>query len=104
MFDFNYIIIFIINPQSVVSGEIEASVNEVGELTIDWEFDDSIESGILLIESESEIFLIEVLESSGNTIECCYDENLSIGLYLTDKDGNEEEIETKNIEVPVNVD
>ena len=43
------ILFFIINPQSVVSGEIEASVNEVGELTIDWEFDDSKESGILLI-------------------------------------------------------
>jgi len=97
------ILFFIINPQSVVSGEIDASVNEEGELTIDWEFDDSIESGILLIESESEIFLIEVLESSGNTIECCYDENLSIALYLTDEDGNEEEIETKNIEVPNNV-
>ena len=27
-------IIFIIYPQSVVSGEIDASVNEVGELTI----------------------------------------------------------------------
>ena len=97
------ILFFIINPQSVVSGEIDASVNESGELTIDWEFNDSIESGIIFIESESEIFLIEVFEVSGNTVECCYDENLAISIYLTDKDGNEEEIEAKNIEVPDNV-
>ena len=86
-----------------MSGEIDASVNESGELTIDWEFNDSIESGIIFIESESEIFLIEVFEVSGNTVECCYDENLAISIYLTDKDGNEEEIEAKNIEVPDNV-
>ena len=97
------ILFFIINPQSVVSGEIDASVNESGELTIDWEFNDSIESGIIFIESESELFLIEVFEVSGNTVECCYDENLAISIYLTDKDGNEEEIEAKNIEVPDNV-
>ena len=97
------ILFLIINPQSVESGEIDASVNELGELTIDWEFNDSIESGIIFIESESEIFLIEVFESSGNTVECCYDENLAIAIYLTDKDGNEEEIEAKNIEVPDNV-
>ena len=97
------ILFFIINPQSVVSGEIDASVNESGELTIDWEFNDSIESGIIFIESESEIFLIEVFEVSGNTVECCYDENLAISIFLTDKDGNEDEIEAKNIEVPDNV-
>ena len=97
------ILFFIIYPQSVVSGEIDASVNESGELTIDWEFNDSIESGIIFIESESELFLIEVFEVSGNTVECCYDENLAISIYLTDKDGNEEEIEAKNIEVPDNV-
>ncbi len=97
------ILFFIINPQSVVSGEIDASVNESGELTIDWEFNDSIESGIIFIESESELFLIEVFEVSGNTVECCYDENLAISIYLTDKDGNEEKIEAKNIEVPDNV-
>ena len=97
------ILFLIINPQSVESGEIDASVNESGELTIDWEFNDSIESGIIFIESESELFLIEVFEVSGNTVECCYDENLAISIYLTDKDGNEEEIEAKNIEVPDNV-
>ena len=51
------ILFFIINPQSVVSGEIEASVNEVGELTLDWEFEDSIEEGAILVESESELLL-----------------------------------------------
>ena len=72
------ILFSIINPQSVLSGEVDASLNELGELTLDWEFDDSVESAILLIETDSELFLIEVFESGGNTIECCYDENLAI--------------------------
>ena len=97
------VLFFIINPQSVVSGEVNASVNELGELTLDWKFDDSIESGTLLIETDSELFLIEVFESGGNTIECCYDENLAVTLFLTDKNGNEEELETKNIEVSNNI-
>ena len=46
------IVFFILNPQSVVSGEIEASFNKAGELIIDWEFEDSIEEGAILIESE----------------------------------------------------
>ena len=54
------ILFFIINPQSVVSGEIDASVNEVGELTLDWEFEYSIEEGAILVESESELLIIEV--------------------------------------------
>ena len=74
------VLFFIINPQSVVSGEVNASVNELGELTLDWKFDDSIESGTLVIETDSELFLIEVFESGGNTIECCYDEDLAISL------------------------
>ncbi len=93
----------ILNPQSVLSGELDASVNELGELTLDWEFDDSVESAILLIETDSELFLIEVFESGGNTIECCYDENLAVTLFLTDNEGNEEELETKNIEVSNNI-
>ena len=97
------VLFFIIMPQPVLSGEIDASVNELGELTLDWEFDDSVESAILLIETESELFLIEVFESGGNTIECCYDENLAVTLFLTDKEGNEEELETKNIEVSNNI-
>ena len=47
------IIFLIMYPQSVVSGEIEASVNEVGELTLDWKINESIEEGAILIESES---------------------------------------------------
>ena len=97
------ILFSIINPQSVLSGEVDASLNELGELTLDWEFDDSVESAILLIETDSELFLIEVFESGGNTIECCYDENLAVTLFLTDKEGNEEELETKNIEVSNNI-
>ena len=50
------VLFFIINPQSVVSGEVNASVNELGELTLDWKFDDSIESGTLVIETDSELF------------------------------------------------
>ncbi len=37
------VLFFIINPQSVLSGEIEASVNNVGELTLDWSFEESVE-------------------------------------------------------------
>ncbi len=97
------ILFTIINPQSVMSGEVNASVNELGELTLDWEFDNSAESAILVIETDSELFLIEVFESGGSTIECCYDENLAVTLLLTDKQGNEEELETKNIEVSNNI-
>ena len=52
------ILFFIINPQSVISGELDASVNEVGELTLDWEFEDSIEEGAILVESEDKCDLI----------------------------------------------
>ena len=96
-------LLFIVNPSSVMSGEVNASVNELGELTLDWEFDNSAESAILVIETDSELFLIEVFEGGGSTIECCYDENLAITLFLTNKQGNEEEIETKNIEVSNNI-
>ena len=62
------IVYFILNPQSVVSGEIEASFNKAGELIIDWEFEDSIEEGAILIESESELLIIEIDESIENDL------------------------------------
>ena len=74
------ILFFIIYPQSVVSGEIDASVNEVGELTIDWEINESIEEGAILVESESELLIIEFDESIGNVVECCFDEDLNLSL------------------------
>ena len=80
------VLFFIINPQSVVSGEIEASVNEVGELTLDWSFEDSVEEGAILVESESELVIIEVDESNGSITECCFEEDLNILLLTTDDD------------------
>ena len=62
------IIFLIMYPQSVVSGEIEASVNEVGELTLDWKINESIEEGAILIESESELLIIEIDESIGSIL------------------------------------
>ena len=76
------ILFFIIYPQSVVSGEIDASVDEVGELTIDWEINESIDEGAILVESESELLIIEIDESIGNVVECCFDEDLNILLLL----------------------
>ena len=56
------ILFFIIYPETVVSGEIDASVNEVGKLTINWEINESIEEGAILVESESELLIIEIDE------------------------------------------
>ncbi len=93
------ILFFIIYPQSVVSGEIDASVNEVGELTIDWEINESIEEGAILVESESELLIIEIDESIGNVVECCFDEDLNILLLLTE--GNDEIIEVESVNLPL---
>ena len=48
------ILFFIIYPQSVVSGEIDASVDEVGELTIDWEILNHIEE-LLVVKRSGEV-------------------------------------------------
>ncbi len=93
------ILFFIIYPQSVVSGEIVASVNEVGELTIDWEINESIEEGAILVESKSELLIIEIDESIGNVVECCFDEDLNILLLLIE--GNDEIIEVKSVNLPL---
>ena len=93
------ILFFIIYPQSVVSGEIDASVDEVGELTIDWEINESIEEGAILVESESELLIIEIVESIGNVIECCFEEDLNILLLLTDE--NNEIIEVESVNLPL---
>ena len=88
-------------PQSVVSGEIEASVNEVGELTLDWKINESIEEGAILIESESELLIlqIEIDESIGSILECCFEEDLNILLLLTDE--NDEIIEVESVNLPL---
>ncbi len=93
------ILFFIIYPQSVVSGEIDASVDEVGELTIDWEINESIEEGAILVESESELLIIEIVESIGNVVECCFEEDLNILLLLTDE--NNEIIEVESVNLPL---
>ncbi len=93
------ILFFIIYPQSVVSGEIDASVDEVGELTIDWEINESIEEGAILVESESELLIIEIDESIGNVVECCFEEDLNILLLLTDE--NNEIIEVESVNLPL---
>ena len=93
------IIFLIMYPQSVVSGEIEASVNEVGELTLDWKINESIEEGAILIESESELLIIEIDESIGSILECCFEEDLNILLLLTDE--NDEIIEVESVNLPL---
>ena len=93
------ILFFIIYPQSVVSGEIDASVNEVGELTIDWEINESIDEGAILVESESQLLIIEIDESIGNVVECCFEEDLNILLLLTDD--NDEIIEVESVNLPL---
>ena len=93
------ILFFIIYPQSVVSGEIDASVDEVGELTIDWEIYESIEEGAVLVESESELLIIEIDESIGNVVECCFEEDLNILLLITDE--NDEIIEVESVNLPL---
>ncbi len=93
------ILFFIIYPQSVVSGEIDASVNEVGKLTLDWKINESIEEGAILIESESELLIIEIDESIGNVVECCFEEDLNILLLLTDE--NDEIIEVESVNLPL---
>ena len=93
------ILFFIIYPQSVVSGEIDASVNEVGKLTLDWKIYESIEEGAILIESESELLIIEIDESIGNVVECCFEEDLNILLLLTDE--NDEIIEVESVNLPL---
>ena len=91
------IVFFIFNPQSVVSGEIEASFNKAGELIIDWEFEDSIEEGAILIESESELLIIEIDESIGSITECCFEEDLNILLLITDEADEIVEVESINL-------
>ena len=91
------IVFFIFNPRSVVSGEIEASFNKVGELIIDWEFEDSIEEGAILIESESELLIIEIDESIGSITECCFEEDLNILLLITDEADEIVEVESINL-------
>ncbi len=93
------ILFFIIYPQSVVSGEIDASVNEVGKLTLDWKINESIEEGAILIESESALLIIEIDESIGNVVECCFEEDLNILLLLTDE--NDEIIEVESVNLPL---
>ncbi|MDA9712834.1 translation initiation factor IF-2 N-terminal domain-containing protein [Acidimicrobiaceae bacterium] len=93
------ILFFIIYPQSVVSGEIDASVNEVGELSLDWEINESIDEGAILVESESQLLIIEIDESIGNVVECCFEEDLNILLLLTDD--NDEIIEVESVNLPL---
>ncbi len=93
------ILFFIIYPQSVVSGEIDASVNEVGKLTLDWKINESIEEGAILIESESELLIVEIDESIGSVVECCFEEDLNIFLLLTDD--NDEIIEVESVNLPL---
>ena len=54
------VIFTIMNSQTVASGQIYASVDEQGELTLDWSFESTVEEGVILVESESELLIIEV--------------------------------------------
>ena len=90
---------FIINSETALSGEVYASIDEQGELTLDWDFGESVDSGEILIETESELYLIEVGDKSGTTIECCYDEDLAISLFLTGQEDEEVEVQFLNVEV-----
>ena len=80
------ILFFIINPQNATSGEIYASVDEQGEVSVEWKFEDTVEEGVILMESESLVVFIEVDENNGETVECCFEEDLNILLLITDDD------------------
>ena len=40
------ILFFIITPQNATSGEIYASVDEQGEVSVEWKFEDTVEEGV----------------------------------------------------------
>ncbi len=80
------ILFFIITPQNATSGEIYASVDEQGEVSVEWKFEDTVEEGVILMESESLVVFIEVDENNGETVECCFEEDLNILLLITDDD------------------
>jgi len=87
---------FIITPQNTTSGEIYASVDEKGEVSVEWKFEDSVEEGAIVMDSESLIVFIEVDENNGETVECCFEEDLKILLLITDDD---ELIEVKSLDL-----
>ena len=87
---------FIITPQNKTSGEVYASVDEKGEVSVEWKFEDSVEEGAIVMDSESLIVFIEVDENNGETVECCFEEDLKILLLITDDD---ELIEVKSLDL-----
>ncbi|MFL2674175.1 MAG: translation initiation factor IF-2 N-terminal domain-containing protein, partial [Candidatus Actinomarina sp.] len=94
------VIFTIMNSQTVASGQIYASVDEQGELTLDWSFESTVEEGVILVESESELLIIEVDENNGIITECCFLEDLEILLLFTDDDDDIVEVESVNISLP----
>ena len=93
--------VFIVtNIQTAASGEIYGSVNQQGELTLDWSFESPVEEGVILVESESELLIIEVDENNGTLTECCFQEDLAILLLFTDDDDDIVEVESVNITLP----
>ena len=90
------ILFFIITPQNATSGEIYASVDEQGEVSVEWKFEDTVEEGVILMESESLVVFIEVDENNGETVECCFDEDLTILLLIID---DEELIEVNSLDL-----
>ena len=94
------VIFTFMNSQTVASGQIYASVDEQGELTLDWSFESTVEEGVILVESESELLIIEVDENNGIITECCFLEDLEILLLFTDDDDDIVEVESVNISLP----
>ena len=95
------IMVFIVtNTQTAASGEIYGSVNQQGELTLDWSFESPVEEGVILVESESELLIVEVDENNGSLTECCFQEDLAILLLFTDDDDDIVEVESVNITLP----
>jgi hypothetical protein len=96
-----FIVVFIvINSQTPASGEINGSVNAQGELTLDWSFESPVEEGVILVESESELLIIEIDDSNGTVTECCFQEDLAILLLFTDDEDDIVEVESVNITLP----
>jgi hypothetical protein len=94
------VVFIVINSQTPASGEINGSVNAQGELTLDWSFESPVEEGVILVESESELLIIEVDDSNGTVTECCFQEDLEILLLFTDDDDDIVEVESVNISLP----
>ena len=67
---------------------------------MDWSFESPVEEGVILVESESELLIIEIDDSNGTVTECCFQEDLAILLLFTDDEDDIVEVESVNITLP----